>query len=135
MSEPFSSITDWPAWENSARAALNGRTRVEEVEGHPMVYNDTETTGHLYWWVNGLVACCPVFADGILDLDNIACAGAQDGAEPDLYGRECLIAAKLAQRFGNPESIRGFQELSESYFDQAKQENCYAWGPEEIPPV
>lgn len=135
MNDRFSAVTDWPTWEIAARSALNGRSKVEEVAGHPMAYDDTDSTGHLYWWVNGLVACCPVMANGSLDLENIACAGLQDGAEPDIYGRECLIAAKLAERFSDPEAVKEFEKLSKQHFAQAERHNCYAWGPEEIPPV
>jgi hypothetical protein len=135
MDELFEQVTYWPEWEKKAVAALNGRDKVEELEGQKMIYNDTKNTGHLYWWVDGLVACCPVWGDGKLDLGNVSCAGNQDGAEPDLYGRECLIGVKLAERFGAKDVTENYQALSARYFAEAERENCYFWGPKEIPPV
>ena len=101
----------------------------------PHVYDDTGNTGHLYWWAGDIVAAAPVNNDGSVDTANIGAAGDEDGAELDLYGRECLIGAKLATRFGDMDAATEYKRLAKSLFAEAERTGYMNWSLEDRPPV
>jgi hypothetical protein len=123
-------------WLAQAEQELGGRTKHQQIPKEKFVYDDVSNSGHLYWWVDGAVASCPVDADGTLDLGNIGLVDGDDhGAEYDIYGRECLIVAALADRFDNELMAEIFRDRALKHFQMAEDENCMLWPVDERPPV
>jgi hypothetical protein len=129
-------LSEIKIWIEEAKGKLGGREMHEELREEPFVYDDLDSSGHLYWWVDGDVASCPVSANGQLDLENVGLVeGGDQGAEYDIYGRECLIVASLAERFGDEEKAAVFRDRALGLFQRAEAEDCLYWPIDERPPV
>jgi hypothetical protein len=136
METLYEEIKDWTEWQQSATEALGGRDRVEELAEEKFFYDDSDVTGHVYWWLGETVAVAPAPGfDGHIELENVGAAGVTEGAEFDLYGRECLIAAVLAERHGDADRAAHYRSEAQDLFSEAEQTDCMHWAPENRPAV
>lgn len=90
-------------------------------------YSAAESNGHFYWHHKGLVFCAPEYDDNIIDIENMSVCGDADGAELDLYGLDCQIAAALCRRVQDQRGAEMYQALADRYYQQAVEQDIQYW--------